>query len=76
MQEEILVNLCNMYMVENTQRGEQVMILDHRAHMSLARRPWLERFWLNSIIRSRTWSLQNLIKFFNMEELKRDMEVN
>ena len=38
------MNLCNTYAVENTLRGGQVMILDPGAPMSLARRPWSERY--------------------------------
>ena len=44
-QEETVVNLCNTYVVENTLRGEQVMILDLGAPMSLVGRPWLEKYF-------------------------------
>ena len=38
------MNLCNTYVVENTLRGEQVMILDPGAPMSLVGRPWIEEY--------------------------------
>ena len=43
-QEETVRNLCNTYVDENILRGEQVMILDHGAPMSLAGRSWLEKY--------------------------------
>ena len=42
--EEIIVNLCNMHRVENTQGGEHVMILDPGASKSLIGRPWLSKY--------------------------------
>ena len=42
---EMVVNMCDTYAVENTQRGEKVMILDPGAPMSLAGRPRLEKYW-------------------------------
>ena len=42
--EDLVVNLCDNYMVENTQCGEKVMILDPGAPMSLAGSPWLEKY--------------------------------
>ena len=41
---DMVVSLCDTYAVENTQGGEKVMILDPRAPMSLARRPWLDQY--------------------------------
>ena len=38
------VNFCDTFVVENIQRGENVMILDPGAPMSLAGRPWLEKY--------------------------------
>ena len=43
-QEETVVNLCNTYMLENNLRGEQVIVLDPEAPISLAGRPWLEKY--------------------------------
>ena len=40
--EGMVVNLCDLYAVGNTQRGEKVIILDPGAPMSLARRPWIK----------------------------------
>ena len=41
---DTIVNLCDTYRVENTQRGEHVMILDPGASVSLARKPWLSKY--------------------------------
>ena len=42
--DDLVVNLWNNYVVENTQEGEKVMILDLGDPMSLAGRPWLEKY--------------------------------
>ena len=42
--EEKVVNLCDIYAVSNTRREEKVTILDPGAPMSLAGRPWLEKY--------------------------------
>ena len=42
--DDTIVNLCDTYEVENTQRGEKVMILDPGAPVSLAWRPWLSKY--------------------------------
>ena len=43
LQEDTVVNLCETYAVENTTRGEKVMILDPGVPITLAGRPWLEK---------------------------------
>ena len=40
----MVVNLSYTYVVENTLRGEQVKILDPGVPLSLAGRPWLEKY--------------------------------
>ena len=40
--DDMIVNLCDTFAANNTHRGEQVMILDTGAPMSLAGRPWLD----------------------------------
>ena len=40
----MVVNLCDTYTVDDTLRGEKVMILDPGAPMSLAGRPGLEEY--------------------------------
>ena len=42
--EDMLVNLCDTYGVENTQRGEHIMVLDPGAPVSLARISWLSKY--------------------------------
>ena len=42
--DDTIANLCDTYEVENTKRGEKVMILDHGAPVSLAGRPWLNKY--------------------------------
>ena len=42
--DDMIVNLCDNYLVENTQGGEKVMILDPEAPMSVAGRHWLEKY--------------------------------
>ena len=42
----MVVNLCDTYGVENTQRGEHIMVLDPGAPMSLAGRSWLSKYLL------------------------------
>ena len=42
--EETIVNLCDVYRVENTQGGEHVMILDPGAPVSLVGRLWLSKY--------------------------------
>jgi len=42
--DDLVVNLCDNYAVENTQGGEKVKILDSGVPMSLAGRPWLGRY--------------------------------
>ena len=41
---DTLVNLCKRYAVENTTRGEKVMILNPGAPVTLAGRLWLEKY--------------------------------
>ena len=62
-----------MYAVENTMGGGQVMILDPGAPMSLAGRPWLERYLAKFDYKIKDRSLQSVIKCFNLGELTRDM---
>ena len=42
--EDTIVNLCDKYGVDNTQREEYVMILDPGAPVSLAGRPWFSKY--------------------------------
>ena len=42
--EETVVNLCDMYEVDNTQGGLHVLILDPGAPVSLTGRQWLSKF--------------------------------
>ena len=43
-QDDIIINLCDTFAVNNTHRGEQVMILDPGVPMSLAARLWLDQY--------------------------------
>ena len=38
------MNLCHTFAVNNTHRGEQVMILDPGAPLSFVGRPWLDQY--------------------------------
>ena len=44
--EDVAVNLCGTYGVENTQRGEHIMVLELGAPVSLAGRSWLSKYLL------------------------------
>ena len=43
-QEDIIVNLCDTFVVNKTHRGDKVMILDPWAHVSLAEKPCLDQY--------------------------------
>ena len=42
--EDTVVNLCDIYGVENTKRGEDIMVLDPGASVSLAGSSWLSKY--------------------------------
>ena len=43
-QDDMIMNLCDIFPVNNTHRGEQVMILDPRAPVSLDGKPFLDQY--------------------------------
>ena len=43
-QDDMIVNLCDSFAVNNAHKREQVMILDPEAPVSLAGRPWLDQY--------------------------------
>ena len=73
--EDMVPNLCCTYIVDNTPRGEKVMILDPGAPMNLARRPWLEKYLAEFDYKIKDMVSSKCYQVFNLEELTRDMLV-
>ena len=43
-QDNMVLNVCDKFAINNTQRGEQAIILDLGVPMSLARKPWINQY--------------------------------